>query len=848
MATQKNNQSANQSNQELLRPQLMYLFDQAVKKQVIFVSAPAGFGKTTACKQWIQQKAVKVSWIELDQYDNNPAIFFRQFCLSLLSSQASDTLSNSILFSEAFNDTPAAHTIQLLTALARTQEQHFIILDNLDLIANEIIRDGLLAIQEQLPKNFSSILITRKNLDQTCFSRLSSLGLCSAITEKDLAFSTEEIKQYFADKGHCISTTEATAIKNITEGWPSGILPLAEYDCLDLLTADDPKNEIFIHYIQSQIWSHLTPVEKKILLDTSIVLKLTEELALRLTQEEQAVTILTALAARFDFVQKDEKNCFSYYPAFRTFLQREQRKTESARLNYLHKTAAHYFLESGDVLLSRGHALKSNDTDLINITNIAINNLQITAVSTRDYIKDFATFQKIEMDKLAEFPYPYLLSQYVCFYYYTGDVKATKFYLDYLYENLPLIAEKYPTFLSDSVLISFLDFRKNLFQLLTEIKNYPSLDILKERLNWITITFQLPFFHRSGRNYCELATQPAHLWPTDLLANLFENECDVLVALTHAGLLYEQNQLLQAEQLLTKLFSTINSSVRSDFIFCAHMQLSAIYRALEQKEAFEQSLLATQKFLKQGNHSIYSLNFTAYLTQVRLSENKNLTAKSWLKNHPHETIEQVELYKIFQHFTTARCLIASNQTDEAEILLKKIRSVASDFQRCLDFAEAQVLLAALDWALNRQGKALQEIESAILSVQESGFLRVFADEGAAILPVLNRLKDVLKRRKDTVIRLDYLNQVIQATKVTAKNHPSLTQKLRRPSGKLSSQQLKILSLLAQGNKNSEIAQQTGLTVSTVKYHLGQAYKKLQVNNAFDAILKCEEQDLFNEKS
>ena len=50
----------------------------------------------------------------------------------------------------------------------------------------------------------------------------------------------------------------------------------------------------------------------------------------------------------------------------------------------------------------------------------------------------------------------------------------------------------------------------------------------------------------------------------------------------------------------------------------------------------------------------------------------------------------------------------------------------------------------------------------------------------------------------------------------------------------------MIELLAEGHRNSEICQLTGLKLPTVKTHISAAYKKLGVNNAMDAILKARE--------
>jgi ATP/maltotriose-dependent transcriptional regulator MalT len=47
----------------------------------------------------------------------------------------------------------------------------------------------------------------------------------------------------------------------------------------------------------------------------------------------------------------------------------------------------------------------------------------------------------------------------------------------------------------------------------------------------------------------------------------------------------------------------------------------------------------------------------------------------------------------------------------------------------------------------------------------------------------------------------------------------------------------IMLLLGQGFSNEQIAQATGISVNTVKYHLKRVYKKLHVQNRVEAINK-----------
>ncbi|HSM55727.1 MAG TPA: hypothetical protein VK879_06180, partial [Candidatus Sulfomarinibacteraceae bacterium] len=65
------------------RPSLTAQLDEGVKRALTLVSAPAGFGKTTALAQWTAQTPLPVNWLSLDERDNEPARFFSYLARAL---------------------------------------------------------------------------------------------------------------------------------------------------------------------------------------------------------------------------------------------------------------------------------------------------------------------------------------------------------------------------------------------------------------------------------------------------------------------------------------------------------------------------------------------------------------------------------------------------------------------------------------------------------------------------------------------------------------------------------------------------------------------------------------------
>ena len=63
----------------------------------------------------------------------------------------------------------------------------------------------------------------------------------------------------------------------------------------------------------------------------------------------------------------------------------------------------------------------------------------------------------------------------------------------------------------------------------------------------------------------------------------------------------------------------------------------------------------------------------------------------------------------------------------------------------------------------------------------------------------------------------------------------LTDRMRHLSGELTTRQRRILEQLANGRTNAEIADSLGLSLSTVKGHLRNAYRQLGVENRRQAV-------------
>jgi DNA-binding NarL/FixJ family response regulator len=64
---------------------------------------------------------------------------------------------------------------------------------------------------------------------------------------------------------------------------------------------------------------------------------------------------------------------------------------------------------------------------------------------------------------------------------------------------------------------------------------------------------------------------------------------------------------------------------------------------------------------------------------------------------------------------------------------------------------------------------------------------------------------------------------------------------------LTKKELQVMKLLVEGKLNKEIAEEIGVSIYTIKNHLKNIYKKWNVRNRSEAIIKAQHQNIFFKK-
>jgi LuxR family maltose regulon positive regulatory protein len=135
----------------------------------------------------------------------------------------------------------------------------------------------------------------------------------------------------------------------------------------------------------------------------------------------------------------------------------------------------------------------------------------------------------------------------------------------------------------------------------------------------------------------------------------------------------------------------------------------------------------------------------------------------------------------------------------------------------------------------RTGEAETALSQAISLAQPEGYVRVFLDLGQPLRELLERLS-----RGDSVTE-GYVRTLLKAFQ---QEQGTELASLPSPSGglidPLSARELEVLQLLAEGLSNKEIASKLVVTPETIKQHLKNICRKLDVHGRMQAVRRGRE--------
>jgi LuxR family transcriptional regulator, maltose regulon positive regulatory protein len=349
------------------REELLTSLVRAAEAKVTLVSAPAGSGKTSLLRAWSEgpgrQYQLAVVQVQRDQQDP------QQFWLAVLSAilRASGTPGEveQLAATPAFNE--AAVADRILAELAEHRERTFLIIDDLHELTSPEALVQLTLLLERLPQHVHAILASRRDL-RLRLHKLRLAGELAEIRAGNLRFTQRETREFLAASGVVLSEAGAAMLHRRTEGWAAGLRLAA----ISLASSRDPErfvaefsgsNRTVSEYLLAEMLDCQPAEVQELLLRTSLADRVNGELADLLTGHRGSERILLNLEDANAFVLSLDpaRTWFRYHHLFADLLRLELRRRMPEDLPVLHRLAAKWFSEHGEVVDAIRHTQAAGD-------------------------------------------------------------------------------------------------------------------------------------------------------------------------------------------------------------------------------------------------------------------------------------------------------------------------------------------------------------------------------------------------------------------------------------------------------------------------------------------------------
>ena len=781
---------------KVTRSHLIDRLGEVRKKTLTIVSAPAGFGKTTLLAEWIAQTPLPVSWLSLDNGDNDPYRFLSYMIAALGGINEEVGLEAQQIMRSHQLVPPHVVLASLLNDLGKVVEPYVLILDDYQFVTEHAVHETITYLLDHVPANMHLVISTRAD-PPLQLGRLRAHGQMMELRTQDLRFTSEEATEFLNEVMRLgLSMEDIEALETRTEGWVVGLkmvaLSLKEHeDASAFIRAFSGSHRYVLDYLVEEVLKRQPAHVKTFLLETSILEKLNGSLCDALMTDEwrksgeSGQVVLEYLERNNLFVISldDERIWYRYHHLFADLLRaRLQVSLGAEDIAQLHVRASDWLAQHGSTPEAIHHASMASDDQRVE-RFIEQHYMELVSRGEQSWLRSWTG----KLSKELIYRRPWLCIYEAYSHSWFGELDQANTFLtaaekclqseirlpdaDAMMGHITYIRSRVTAMRGNLIRAIDLNLAARDFLPVSNLALQLDIGITLGYLYFLNGDYShasqfLNETIRSGKavgailntvaGYCILARLVANQGQLNQSYELYRQAAlwvqetggqhlgaSSLIEIGFADILCERNDLKAAMDHAKKGLALLPLWGKADDLALAYVTMARIELALSNRYGAAVSMEKAGEIIK--TTGIFpEAPLAVELAQVKLwlAQGDGLAANHWIESLGERfgLDDPFRYENEIAHIAQARVLIAQNRNNKAISLLSQLEESARSAGRMGRVIEILLIEALAMQGIGDSEQAILALTQCLTMAEPEGYMRIFLDEGKSMRELLERIK------------------------------------------------------------------------------------------------------------
>jgi LuxR family transcriptional regulator, maltose regulon positive regulatory protein len=880
------------------RKALMAKLARALDVSLTIIAAPAGYGKSTALGEWYQgidAARTSAAWLTVDESDDDPILFASDLIAAIELGVPAMRGKLSAAMNFRMDIDLRATAAAIVNAVEACGEHVVMLIDDLHAVSNPDVLDLI----ERLANSGSRwlhLIVSSRTQPKFRLAKLRTLGSVVEFGAKDLQCDREEARDFLTrGASEHIDEDVLDQIFARTEGWAAGLrlasLSLRGHDRPVLPQMLSGAGLGIDDFLRDEVLARLPASIAEFVVDAAVIGEFSAELCDAVLVRRDSANLIEELEARQLFISRvGESGWFRFHQLFVDAVEAIGARKSIDRTAELHQRAANWFEAKGYPGRALRHAFAAGDPEfsakvLDHVCTALVQTgrgatlVKYAAALPQELLADYPELQLERVYSLT------LTWQFSDASRILRDVRASltngarnakwasqgldidRLIRKQIYCELQLailrdemvraegLARQWLTidggysFYDDAVTQTSLIYaQREQFNCQTVAASGRAREIFVNNGNrWGTIWHDciVGAGYAQAGNLARAQSIYEGAFSTALEVVGRTNPITAIPALHLAEVLYEIDDVQGAQQLIEEFLPLATQTGLVD-------QLVAGYQTKVRIAAL-QSTQSALRVLDEGEEISIAREFErlhAFLIADRVrilaadGENAEVRRVGLINNlasslDTYNPAKGQTTVAAARAFAAAHLALVENNLNGADALLRRWMRFFED-HGCARFGiRFAVLLAHVQILTGDTKVAHRTLRTALTWGAKGGFVRSFLDANPAVRTQLEHMQ--LSPMGSDAETVAFQQRILLSLSGSARKAGLRSLNVDDLGGQydaLNDRESEILLMISTGMMNSQIAEESGLTLGTVKWYLQQVYGKLGVNRRSEAVFKA----------